>query len=81
MVKGTFFDEIDTMLLKLYYLSKPSGRFMTKSYKSSGTRWVAHKVNAMEIVLQNYGIFMTHLESLSQNDSQALKRAELEGFF
>ena len=95
MVKGTFFDEIDTMLLKLYYLYKKSSKrtreleafgeiydkVITKPCKSSGTLWVAHKVNAMEIVLQNYGIFMTHLESLSQNDSQALKRAELEGFF
>ena len=56
-------------------------KVITKPCKSSGTLWVAHKVNAMEIVLQNYGIFMTHLESLSQNDSQALKRAEVEGFF
>ena len=93
--KETFFDEIDMMLLKLYYLYKKSpkrtreleafgeiyDKVITKPCKSSGTCWVAHKVNAMEIVLQNYGIFMTHLESLSQTDSQALKRAELEGFF
>ena len=34
----------------------------------------------MEIILANYGIFLTHLESLAQMDSQALKRAELVGF-
>ena len=45
-----------------------------------GTRWIAHKVRAMEIVLSNYGIFITHLESLSQTDSQDLKRAEFFGF-
>ena len=92
--KGTFFDEIDTMLLKLYYLYKKSAKrtrelqafgeiydkVITKPVKASGTRWVAHKVNAMEIVLKNYGIFIAHLESLAQTDSQELKRAELHGF-
>ena len=91
--KGTFFEEIDTMLLKLYYLYEKSAKrtrelkayreiydkVITKPCKSSGTRWIVHKVNAMEIILQNYRIFTTHLESLSQTDSQALKRAELEG--
>ena len=33
----------------------------------------------MEIVLASYDIFMAHVESLSQTDSQALKRAEIEG--
>ena len=92
--KGTFFDEIDTMLLKLYYLYKKSAKrtrelqafgevyekVITRPVKSSGTGWVAHKVNAMEIVLMNYSIFIMHLESLAQTDSQELKRAELQGF-
>ena len=34
----------------------------------------------METVLQNYGVFMQHLESLAQTNSQALKRAELVGW-
>ena len=34
----------------------------------------------METVLQNYGVFMQHLESLAQTDSQALQRAELVGW-
>ena len=75
------------MLLKLYYLYQKSAKrtrdlkaypeiydkVITKPCKSSGTRWIVHKVNAMEIILQNYGIFMTHLESLFQTDSQALR--------
>lgn len=48
--------------------------------KSSGTRWIAHKVRSMEIILANYGVLIIHLESLAQTDSQALKRAELVGF-
>ena len=43
-------------------------------------RWIAHKVRSLEIILANYGVFLTHLESLAQTDSQALKRAELVGF-
>ena len=34
----------------------------------------------MEIILANYGVFLTHLESLVQTDSQTLKRAELVSF-
>ena len=52
-------------------------RSIPKPYKSNGIRWIAHKLKAMETVLQNYGVFMQHLESLAQTDSQALKRAEL----
>ena len=34
----------------------------------------------MEIVLQNYGSYLAHVESLMQTDSQPLKRAELKGY-
>ena len=51
-----------------------------KPAKVGGTRWIAHKFRAMVIVLQNYGIFIAHLESLAHTDSQSLKRAEIEGF-
>ena len=55
-------------------------RSIPKPYKSYGTRWIAHKLKAMEMVLQNYGVFKQHLESLAQTDSQTLKRAELIGW-
>ena len=51
-----------------------------KPAKVGGTRWIAHKVRAMAVVLQNYGVFISHLESLAQTDSQSLKKAEIEGF-
>ena len=89
--KGTFFSEIDTMLLKLYYLYKKSPKRLRELKKFgeifekvvptpsrlSGTRWIARKVRSMEIILANYGVFLTHLELLPQTDSLALKRAEL----
>ena len=91
---GTFFDEIDTFLVKLFYLYKKTskrlrelrkfGEIFEKSVpkpaKVAGTRWVAHKFRAMTIVLRNYGIFIAHLESLAQTNSQSLKKAENEGF-
>lgn len=40
---------------------------------------IAHKLQAMEIALNIFGIYMQHLESLSKTDSQAIKRAKIEG--
>ena len=34
----------------------------------------------MEILLNYYGTYRVHIESLNQTDSQAIKRAELGGF-
>ena len=79
------------MLRKIYYLYRNSpkrlpefkefGSIYEKSVqkpsKSTGSRWIAYKVRAMEIILANYGIFMDHIEALSQTDSQVLKRAEI----
>ena len=90
---GTFFKDIDNMLLKLFYLYRKSPKRLRelkafgemydqsipKPYKSYGTRWIFHKLKAMDIVLSNYGVFMKHLESLAHTDSQALKRMELQG--
>ena len=34
----------------------------------------------MNVFLKNYGIFITHLESLANTDSQALKCHKIEGY-
>ena len=82
------------MLLKLYYLYKKSlkrlrelkelgeifEKVVPKPSRTSGTRWIAHKVRSMEVILANYGVFLPHLELLAQTDSQALKRTELVSF-
>ena len=88
--KGTFFDEVDTMLTKLFYLYQKSPKrlcelrefseifekLVPKPAKAGGTRWIGHKMRALNIVLQNYGAFITHLESLAKTDSQDSKRAD-----
>ena len=81
------------MLLKLFYFYRKSPKRLKelkmftemydhsvpKTYKSYGTRWIAYKVKAMEIVLNNYQVYIKHLKSLAHPDSQALKRAEIVG--
>ena len=77
------FKDIDTILVKLYYLYRKSPKQLRelktfremyessilKPYKLYGTRWIAHKLKAMEMVLQSYGVFMQHRESLAQTYS------------
>ena len=48
--------------------------------KAYGTHWIDHKFWVMKILLSHYGTYMTHIESLSQKDSQTTKKAELLGF-
>ena len=92
--KTTAFLEIEVMLSKLYYLYQKSPKrlrelrelsdayekSLPKPTKCNGTRWIDHKFNAMKIVFENYGSFITHLESRAITDSQALKCAGIEGF-
>ena len=33
-----------------------------KSKKASGTRWIAHKLNAMKMILDKWGLYIVHLE-------------------
>ena len=82
------------MLVFLYYLYQKSskrlhalkelgealGENVPKPMKASGTRWIAHRYNAMKVVLKHYGIYMTHLEELANNDSSKEKRSEIKGF-
>ena len=91
---NSVFEEIDQMLAFLYKLYQKSskrlkalkelgdalGQKVPKPVKASGTRWIAHRYNAIKIVLKHYGAYMTHLEELATNDSQADKRAQIKGF-
>ena len=92
--KATFFEDINTLLNKLYYLYRKSPKRLRKlcefsevyeksvpkPAKANGTRWISHKFTSMNIFLKNYGIFITHLESLANTDEQALKHHEIEGY-
>nr|XP_012560836.2 E3 SUMO-protein ligase KIAA1586-like [Hydra vulgaris] len=88
------FKTVDELLLQLYYLYQKSpkryrelqglaeawGNSVPKPTNACGTRWIDRKYKAMKIALENYGVFMTHIEPLAITDSQIAKRAELKGF-
>jgi len=50
--------------------------------RASGSRWVAHKWNAMKRILSRYGAFTSHLITLSEDVSvKATDRAKLKGYY
>lgn len=92
--QNSVFEDVDQMLVFLYKLYQNSskrlkalkelgdalGEKVPKPVKASGTRWIGHRYNAIKILLKHYGSFMTHLQELAINDSQAEKRAQIKGF-
>ena len=70
--KTDAFVKIDKMLMKLYYLYQKSPKRLCelmcmseaweksvpKLSKSHGTRWIDHKLKSVQIVLENYGVFL-----------------------
>ena len=53
-----------------------------KPVRSSGSRWVAHKLNAMKRVLSKFGAYTNHIASLSEDSSvKSADRAKLKGYY
>ena len=49
--------------------------------RSSGTRWIDHKRKAMQRVLDRFGVYITHLEKLSEDVTlRSEDRARLKGY-
>ena len=65
---------------KLKQLAEAWETSIPKPTKATGTCWIEHKVNAMKIALEHYGAFLSHIESLSQTDSNPVRQAELKGY-
>ena len=90
---NTLFEEVDSMLCKLYHLyqkipkrlselrklSEAYDKTVPKPSNATGTRWINHKYRTMELFFKRFGPKMLHLEQLAQTDSQALKRTEICG--
>ena len=52
-----------------------------KPKRASGTRWIAHKLDALKLVLDKYGIFIQHLQKMSKNVAyNAMDRAKFKGW-
>ena len=100
-LKGTTFDEINEMLLRLHYLYEKSPKKCreledivadlkgamcfddagVKPVRASGTRWIAHKLNAMKRLISKFGGYMNHLFALSEDSSvRSVDKAKLKGY-
>ena len=78
---ATFFSQLDEMLRQLFSLYQKSPKRLRelrklaeayeesvdKPVKSSGTRWIDHKVRAATVFLEKYGLYMQHLEQVSKS--------------
>ena len=50
--------------------------------RACGTRWVAHKLNAMKRVVSKFGACTTHIAALSNDGSvSSTDRAKLKGYY
>ena len=102
--KGSTFDLIDDMLLRLYLLYEYSPKKCRelqeicsdlkqclildqedggiRPIRASGSRWIAHKWNAMKRILSKCRACTSHLLALSEDQSvKANDRAKLKGFY
>lgn len=53
-----------------------------KPVRSSGSRWIMHKLNAMKRVLSKFGAYTGHIATLSEDSSmKATDRAKIKGYY
>ena len=78
------FGLVNELLLRLYYLYEKSPRRCREleDIITSGSRWVAHKQNAMKRVLSKFGIYTAHLVALAKDRSLKLADCvKLKGYY
>ena len=50
--------------------------------RASGSRWIAHKWNAMKRILSKFGAYTNHLAALSQDSAlKSIDRAKMKGYY
>ncbi|XP_046841812.1 zinc finger protein 862-like [Xenia sp. Carnegie-2017] len=90
---ATFFAQVDGIMRQLFSLYQKSpkklrelkklaevyGETVYKPIKASGTRWIDHKVRATKVFLENYGMYMQHLEQAATTSPDAQKQ-KINGF-
>ena len=53
-----------------------------KPKKASGTQWIAHKMQVLDLIIDKYGLLMQHLENLSEDKSYPTKeRQTFKGWY
>ena len=52
-----------------------------KPKRSCGTRWIAHKISAMKVLIDKWGVYMQHLKDMSEDRSyKSDQRAKIKGY-
>ncbi len=95
-LKSTLFSDINEMLQKVYSLYKNSPKktrqlegigealemAVSPPVNSSGTRWLEHKIRAMNWMSKNYSLLITHLSHLGEDESYpSADRAKFKGMY
>ena len=65
---------------ELQRIAEAYGETIPKRTKAYRTRWINHKLRAMRIGLEHYRSLISHIESLSQSDSQPKRRVQVIAF-
>ena len=72
-------------LKKLVAIDSNSFEFLdggVKPKKASGTQWIAHKMRALDLIIDKYSLLMQHLENLSKDKSYPAKeRPTFKGWY
>lgn len=97
----TYFNEIDEVLLRLYYLYENSPKKLRGLYelhlayketfkfqegavkpkRATGTRWICHKLSALKVLVDKFGLFIQHLETLSCDTTvKSSDQSKLKGY-
>ena len=104
-LKSTYFDSVDELLLRLYYLYDKSPKKLRqleemvaslkecldpselphkggqRPLRACGTRFVAHKVSALERIIDRYGAYMNHLIALTEGSSvRTVEKQKIKGY-
>ena len=81
VLKSTLFSDVDEMLVKIYHLYKNSPKQLRQLAElgealemavsapviANGTRWMEHKLRALNWISKNYGLLMAHLSNLTED--------------
>ncbi|PIK38162.1 putative zinc finger protein [Apostichopus japonicus] len=87
--KGTYFTEIDELLMRLYYLYRRSKRWRelkavykmlkrneVKPSRAQGTRWIDHRRKALNCLATNYQCVVTQFEEQATGQRRDLPAAD-----
>nr|XP_047129394.1 E3 SUMO-protein ligase KIAA1586-like [Hydra vulgaris] len=88
------FNDVDNIILKMYAIYKKSPKKLRQlrelvaileegnAFDIAGKRWIAHKIQALEMLLDKYGVYMKYLENMAADFSfTQAERAKFKGYY